>query len=46
MRRKLSGLNYTPKFRNTNNVLVEEKCVEAEAVAEAAVDETQERMPA
>ena len=26
--------------------LVEEQCVEAEAIAEAVVDETQERMPA
>ena len=46
MRGRLSGLNLSPKLGNTRSVLVEEQCVEAEAVAEAAVDETQERMPA
>ena len=46
MRRKLSGLNYTPKSGNTVNVLVEEQCMEAEALTEVGVDDIQERMPA
>ena len=46
MRRKLSGLKLYTEVWEYSNVLVEEQCVEAEALAEAGVDETQERMPA